>query len=291
MALKKLETKMKLPQGIFFVCVFLLVLCSCGAASTGGGTTPSTGGIANEKQSNLRIDVGSAPQMQMNSSQEIRVVLRPINNTVLSDVTLQNASIPSENATVTSTPIVTAGTPTASLLDAFGPGYTPFATATLSPVSPGLFTITPEIAQGSSNEQSLNQRSILWKWLVFAKQPHRQVLDLDIEVVWKSKQQPQQGPYRIGDPTITIDVLEAAPTVTATVAQSSTPTVTAAPQSHTNSTDWTSLVFTTAGLLTALFGLIAAAIKVLPLVLSRQEKTTVNQKDLIHSGNKEDKQQ
>ncbi|HJT56611.1 MAG TPA: hypothetical protein VJ761_08950 [Ktedonobacteraceae bacterium] len=215
-----------------FISLLLLTLYGCGGAGGTSGSpngspqelsTPCTGSsdiVSCSEQSNLRIDVGSAAQMQVQDSQVIKVVLSSVSGSSLNDIALK-ASVPAENATVTSTPTNLVGTPDVPLQNAFGPGYEPFATATLGP-NPA-FTFMP--LGDTASEQPLNQDSITWRWSVIANKPGTQILDVNIEAMWKplSKKFPKQQPASIGNAQIQIQVAEPMPTPTPTLSPSPTP--------------------------------------------------------------------
>lgn len=214
-----------LVKGLFFTSFFLIVLNGCGGSSSApnpcyAGST-SAGCV---KQSSLLLDIGSKAQMRIHDSQVIKVVLYSQSKEPINKVPLSLASIPAENATVATSAATPVGTPGTTLFSAFGPGYEPFATATLT-ASPGNFSIT--LLPVSSLEQPLAQNSILWKWLVVAKQSSTQILDVDVEVVWKpiSAKLPKQGPLRIGEQQISIQVTDVTSFPTVVPTPTSVPTV------------------------------------------------------------------
>jgi hypothetical protein len=84
-----------------------------------------------------------------------------------------------DNVIIPATPLPV-GTPSAPLVDAFGPEYEGFARADLGS---GAFNIVSVW----SEEYSLAQKEITWKWNVISNKPGRQVLDAIVEVVWRPK--------------------------------------------------------------------------------------------------------
>lgn len=226
------------PFLFLLFCTLILIISSCGGAtgSSGGGgnnacNASSTASCA--KQTDLRISVGHATQMRVHDSQVVKVTLNSISNTLISNDPLPIASIPAENATVTTTRILPVGTPTANLADAFGPGYQAYATATLTTMT-GTFKIIP--LANTSKPQSLNQVVVEWRWLITPIELGEQILDIDIEVIWKSQSAKliQQGPVSIGDQQINIGVNLTAsftPTSTPTLAPTPTPTLVPTPTS------------------------------------------------------------
>jgi len=167
--------------------------------------------------------------MQVHDSQVVKVTLNSISNTLISNDSLPTANIPAENATVTTTHIIPIGTPTVSLANAFGPGYQAYVTATLTAMT-GTFTIMP-IAD-TSKPQTLDRVLVEWRWLITPKEVGTQILDVDIEVIWKplSATLPQEGPVSIGDQQINIAVnLTASFTPTPTLVPTPTPTLVPTP--------------------------------------------------------------
>lgn len=220
---------------------FLLIVSSCG----GSANTPTAGGgnacysTACASQSDLRINVGHASQMQVHDSQEVKVTLNSISNTLISNDSLPNASIPAENATVTTTHIIPVGTPTASLADAFGPGYQVYASATLTTMT-GTFKIQPLF--DPKKLQALDRVLVEWRWLITPMETGNQILDIDIEVIWlplsQSSHLSQEGPTSLGDQQINIDVnliASITPTPTATLVPTPTPTLAPTPTPNSDS--------------------------------------------------------
>jgi len=84
-----------------------------------------------------------------------------------------------DNIIIPATPLP-AGTPNAPLIDAFGPEYEGFTRAELRS---GAFKI--ELV--GSEERSLAQKEIIWKWSIISDKPGHQVLNAIVEVEWRSK--------------------------------------------------------------------------------------------------------
>ncbi len=160
--------------------------------------------IVNLPPSSIDIVTDAPLSMQVNQAYIVKVSLIPKGQTVVSSLMIEKAS-------ATTTDTLPVGTPGTSLKNAFGLGYEPYATATLSPNEYPL-DITPI----QPVERSLRQQKIEWKWSVIVLISGTQFLDVDIEVTWKSASGIQQGPYRIGDKQFHIDVTEPVQTPTAT---------------------------------------------------------------------------
>ncbi|GAC1505983.1 MAG: hypothetical protein NVS2B14_18070 [Chamaesiphon sp.] len=225
-------------MALLLISLFFLTLSSCGGGTETGSSTPTATdpcrGASNivscSEQSNLLIEVGSADQMQVHDSQVIKVVLGSLSGSSISDIALK-ASVPAEKATVTSATTNPVGTPDVPLQFAYGAGYETFATASLSP-NPA-FTFMPQ--GDTARAQSLNNSSITWLWSVIANAPGTEILDVNIEAMWKpiSTKFPKQEPASIGNVQIKIQVTEPVPTPTPTVSLSPTPIPTTSPSSTT----------------------------------------------------------
>lgn len=100
---------------------------------------------------------------------------------------------------------ISAGTVDVPLKNAFGPGYEPFAFATLSPDA-GPFRIIP--IDAAIGGESLRQTKVIWKWSVLPLEAGTQVLDVDIEVLWRPVGGKTQAvhEYRIGDKQFGVQV-------------------------------------------------------------------------------------
>lgn len=286
MALRRQRRWHRLLQVIILIGLIALILNGCGApapaptptvtATPAGSPTTICGAVVCSSQSDLAIDVGSAPKMQVRDTQEIRVLLYSRSSNSIQDDPVQTATVPAENATVTTTPVVPVGTPGTTLSNAFGPRYLPHATASLR-ANIDQFTITPI----SPPEQPLTQRSILWKWLVTANKTGTSILDVNISVIWQPQAAnlPKQGPWSIGDQQISIQVTEPIPTPTPTFAP--TPTTVPAPTSiqtpipapfHEGSGVNTQFMIGLLAVITGFLGVITAAITLINVYMKQREK-------------------
>jgi hypothetical protein len=139
--------------------------------------------------------------MQVHQSYIVKASLIPRGQTYVSDLTI-------EKATPTPSKTIPVGTPGATIGSAFGPGYEPLATATLSP-STGPFIISSL----SPTEQSLRQRTVVWKWSVIPTEESygADFLSVDISVTWQSASG-KQGPYLLGEHILSVKVVTPPPT-------------------------------------------------------------------------------
>lgn len=160
------------------------------------GRTP----VINLPLSSIDIVVDAPPSVQLNQSYIFTVSLAPKGQPLFSHLQI-------EKATATASDTIAMGTPGTTLGNAFGPGYEPSATATLSP-NDGPLKINPI----GPTVQSLNQQEVTWKWTVVPAEVGTDILDVDIEATWKSQKLGFQGPYRLGDKQFIVEVKAAPPT-------------------------------------------------------------------------------
>jgi hypothetical protein len=161
----------------------------------------------------LRIVTEAPYAMEVHQSYIVKATLIPKGKTYISSLTV-------EKATPTASETTPAGTPGATLGNAFGKGYEPFASATLFPPS-GPLDITPI----SPIEQSLRQQQVVWKWSVVPSEESygADFLSIDMEVTWKSASG-NQGPFPLGEEVLGIKVIVPPPTPTPTPPPPPTPT-------------------------------------------------------------------
>ncbi len=168
------------------------VLSTCGASAI----APGTANIADTSIASLQIQTLYPSTMEVNQSYVVEIALVPAGGSgYVSDLTVEKATVLASKPT----PV---GTPGAPLGVAFGSGYAPFATATLSS---GTFTIDPI----GSPEQLLEQSRVAWDWNVTPLHSDPQILTADIELEWKplnagGNQTTYQ--YSISRPQISIQV-------------------------------------------------------------------------------------
>lgn len=98
---QKQGKRWSLPLELFILSLVLLLISSCGGGSEStGGSSPgnsnpclsSSTSAECVNQSNLRMDVGSAPKMHVGDSQEIKVSLYSVNSNPISLVSVQRVS-------------------------------------------------------------------------------------------------------------------------------------------------------------------------------------------------------
>lgn len=168
------------------------ILSTCGASAI----APGTANIADTSIANLQIQTLYPATMEVNQSYVVEIALVPAGGSgYVSDITVEKATVLTSNPT----PV---GTPGAPLGAAFGAGYTPFATATLSS---GTFTIDPV----GPPEQLLQQSRIAWDWNVTPLQSDTQILTADVELEWKPVNTGGNQPayqYPISRPQISVQV-------------------------------------------------------------------------------------
>lgn len=194
----------------FALCCLLMALTlgACGASAT--SSTINTSAQEQVLQSpfgSLQVSTQTPRTMVVGVSYVMRITLRPRAGYVaLSD-------IPAEHATTTNTQPVAVGTPSASLLDAFGPGYEPYATAKL-----GAGSFTVQLI--SQETQSLRQTSVIWEWNVTPLSSGTQLIDGAITVEWTPT---ANNAHALPDnPTFTIATMDTAVTVGAAPATTQT---------------------------------------------------------------------
>lgn len=178
---------------LFFTC-FCLLLISCGGATSPGTSPPS---LARLDITQTTIKTQFPPKMLKNHSYEVKVfLLSTANGENISNILIEKATVVASNPT----PV---GTPHTALLNAFGPGYTPYATANLYG---GTFTIQAI----SPAEQSLQQSIIEWDWNITPQDTGQQVLNVDVVLQWKSTLSSTSTlpppTYSIGNPSMLVTV-------------------------------------------------------------------------------------
>lgn len=180
---------------------FLLALLLFALSACGGTTTPgSKAGISllsNSSIQTLRIATTYPQNMQVNDSYQIRVSLTPLNGVSLKTI------IATEQATQVATEPTPVGTPGATMLNAFGKGYEPYARAALAASSFQVVSTQPD-------EQSLEQPSVEWDWDVTPSSAGTQVIFVDIWIQWlpvHTNGTPLPPPtYRLGENQLAIGV-------------------------------------------------------------------------------------
>jgi hypothetical protein len=183
---------------LLFGSLMLLVLDGCGGS---GGTSSSTSGstqITNSTLSSLKVETLIPLQMESKNSYLITVSLLPATGQV--DV----SQVLGEKATVITAHPTPIGTPDIALQQAFGPGYEPYARATLG-------ATTFDVQPNSLLQQSLKQKVVEWTWnLTPQNAGSQQVIGVDIVLEWvpTSSQNPGLPPpeYTIANPQFFVDV-------------------------------------------------------------------------------------
>ncbi len=191
-------------RALYYIFLILLAITDLGtgqAASAAGSrncnpSTPTPEMICSQIPE-IKIETVYPAHMIINQSYVITVSL--VSKTEPSPI-LQSL----EKATMVVTEPTPVGTPGATVQQAFGQGFEPFATATLNA---GSF----KVLSAPSGEQSLRQRIVEWDWNVTPQYTGTQILSVDIEVAWKpikvgggSVLPPPT--YRIGNPQLIVDV-------------------------------------------------------------------------------------
>lgn len=156
----------------FILCSLLmaLALSACGAGASSINTIAQQQLLESPFQK-LQVSTQIPHKMLVGVSYAMRITLRPREGYVsLSD-------IPAENATTSNMQPVPVGTPLTSVLNAFGPGYEPYATARLGG---GAFTLQLI----SQETQSLRQSTVTWEWNVTPLYSGTQIIDGSITIEW-----------------------------------------------------------------------------------------------------------
>ena len=152
-----------------------------------GGGGPPCGCLAEEDIGNLHITKYWPTQMDLNTSDTIRVLLIPDNfNDYLSDLATTAGSgthrVASEKLGTIEGGFFDSGETIAGL---FGSDSEPFATAHLAATT---FDVQPT----GSGERPLDLLHIVeWSWIISPKILGRQVINVDIDIVWRSKKSGQ----------------------------------------------------------------------------------------------------
>ena len=110
--------------------------------------------VVNLPPTSIDMITDAPSSMRVNQSYIVKVSLVPRGQSFVSTLKIEKAT-----ATVSGTTSV--GTPSATLKDAFGLGYEPFASATLSPDAPPFHIIPIQ-----PFEQPLDQQEVVWTWNV-----------------------------------------------------------------------------------------------------------------------------
>ncbi len=180
---------------LLFGSLMLLILYGCGGASSG---TSGSVQITNSTLSTLKVETLIPLQMESKNSYLVTVSLLPATGQV--DV----SQVLGEKATVITTRPTPIGTPDVALQQAFGSGYEPYATATLS-------ATTFDVQPNSLPQQSLKQKVVQWTWnLTPQNAGSQQVIGVDIVLEWlpTGNQNPGLPPpeYTIANPQFLVDV-------------------------------------------------------------------------------------
>lgn len=184
-----------------FVLLLLLFLYGCGGSTGGtGGTTPTPVNkmelLTHTTVPALQIEA-DIPPMQVNQQVYVAVSIYPTGATMtVGDV--QKA----ENATPVVTQATPVGTPGSTLVNAFGPNQSVFATATLE-TSSTIFSMSPTGPQ----TKPLDQYRVEWDWFVTPLVAGKQVIGVDIEAQWTSNLTGKQSAsYTLGYPKFPLNV-------------------------------------------------------------------------------------
>lgn len=157
-------------RSVFFLALLLFALSACGGVAPGESST-GTSLLSNSSIQTLRIETTYPENMQVNDSYQLRVSLVPLNGQSLKTI------IATEQATQVATEPTPVGTPGATVLNAFGKGYEPYARAALAASS---FQVVP----AEQDEQSLAQPSVEWDWDITPTSAGPQAIFVDIWIQW-----------------------------------------------------------------------------------------------------------
>ncbi len=159
---------------------------------------PPSQNVVNSKISTLQIWTEFPTAMEIKQSYVVEVSLIPkTKDAFVSNITVEKTTAIATNPT----PV---GTPDATFQNAFGPGYEPFATATLYA---GTFMVEPSTPQ----ERSLSGLKVVWDWNVIPQEPGTQVISEEIMIVWQPINKTNGTPSpsvteEIGNPQISVQV-------------------------------------------------------------------------------------
>ncbi len=195
---------MRLQRLFFAGLVLLLLLFTCGCGS--GGTSSSPNGepgrnkislVSNTTTPALEIEA-DIPPMQVDQQVFIAISIFPTGGST--------SAVSGVRTVEKATPVVTnatpVGTPGSTLVNAFGPNHSVFATATLE-TSPDIFSVAPTGPQ----TKPLDQERVEWDWFVTPRVSGEQRIGVDIEAQWTSTLSGKQSlPYTLGFPKFPVNV-------------------------------------------------------------------------------------
>lgn len=185
----------------FLLALLLFALSACGSTTT-PGSNAGTSLLSDSSIQTLRIATTYPQNMQVNDSYQLRVSLVPLNGQSL------KAIIATEQATQVATEPTPVGTPGATVLNAFGKGYEPYARAALAASS-------FQVVSTQQDEQSLAQPAVEWDWDVTPSSAGTQVIFVDIWIQWlpiHASSTPLPPPtYRLGENQLAIEVAATPP--------------------------------------------------------------------------------
>jgi len=187
---------------LLFVGLILLILGGCGfkGNKTGSSPTPTPTpeqDIISSQIPEIKIEAVYPAHMIINHSYVITVSLvsKPRPSPILQAI---------EKATMVVTEPTPVGTPGATVQQAFGQGFEPYAIATLNA---GSF----KVPSARSEPQSLRQPAVEWDWNVTPQSTGAQILSVDITITWEQTQSAVvlfPPKFRIGNPQLSVDVIE-----------------------------------------------------------------------------------
>jgi hypothetical protein len=181
--------------------------CICQSCSGGGG---GSGPVTRLSDATLQGQVGIKyqwpAQMDINSSSNIGIDLVLLDGgQVIPDHILTPTAGNQQLALNFATPVgteATTQTNPVSISQAFGPGYTVSAVATL-------ITTTFNVKGVEAIEQPLDQAAIAWNWDIRPSTVGTQIVDADVDLIWKSLSNQQTIEREIWQTQIPITVTQA----------------------------------------------------------------------------------